>query len=166
MQPVYSSFSSLYSTAFTTNEYSLVSFEGFKTIFGFYGQIHRWEKLRRNVFFFFSSTFVLLLIKRAMHTEKPLEQNSLFFASQQYSADQFPFTCSDSPHFEEAALRLYYHSSSRQGLIKLTGVITRPPPCHCSERKMEQRCDGEGHEVINPAVCSMGFPCDTLSLQI
>lgn len=91
---------------------------------------------------------------------------TLFFASQQYSADQFPITCSDSPHFEEAALRLYYHSSSRQGLIKLTGVITRPPPCHCSERKMEQRCDGEGHEVINPAVCSMGFPCDTLSLQI
>lgn len=81
-----------------------------------------------------------------------------FFAPQRHSADQFPITCSNSPHFEEAAHWLYYRGTGRQGLIKLTGVITRPLPCHGSERRMEQRCDGEGHEAIIPQCAQWVFP--------
>lgn len=81
-----------------------------------------------------------------------------FLAPQRHSADQFPITCSDSPHFEEAAQGLYYRATGRQGLIKLTGVITRPLPCHDSERRMEQRCDGEGHEAIVPQCAQWVFP--------
>lgn len=81
-----------------------------------------------------------------------------FFAPQRHSADQFPITCSDSPHFEEAAHWLYYRGTGRQGLIKLTGVITRPLPCHGSKKRMEQRCDGEGHEAIIPQRAQWVFP--------
>lgn len=81
-----------------------------------------------------------------------------FFAPQWHSADQFPITCSNSPHFEEAAHWLYYRGTGRQGLIKLTGVITRPLPCHGSKRKMEQRCDVEGHEAIIPQCAQWVFP--------
>lgn len=49
--------------------------------------------------------------------------------------------------FVEAAARLYYLSTGRQGVIKLTGVITRPHIVRV-ERGMGQRCDGEGQEVI------------------
>lgn len=87
-----------------------------------------------------------------------MAQNVLFFAPQRHSADQFPITCSNSPHFEEAAHWLYYRGTGRQGLIKLTGVITRPLPCHGSERRMEQRCDGEGHEAIIPQCAQWVFP--------
>lgn len=83
---------------------------------------------------------------------------TFFFAPQRHSADQFPITCSDSPHFEEAAHWLYYRGTGRQGLIKLTGVITRPLPCHGSKKRMEQRCDGEGHEAIISQRAQWVFP--------
>lgn len=81
-----------------------------------------------------------------------------FFAPQRHSADQFPITCSDSPHFEEAAQWLYYRGTGRRGLIKLTGVITRSLPCHGLEWRMEQRCDGEGHAAIVLQCAQWVFP--------
>lgn len=127
-----------------------VLIEGFRAILGFYGQVLRWKILWRNEGF-----FLMLLIKPTMHPKKPLAKKFAFFT---HSADQFPITCSDSPHFKEAAHWLYYHGTCRQGLIKLTGVITRPLPCHGSERRMEQRCDGEGHEAIILQCAQWVFP--------
>lgn len=150
-------------TDFTHNKYKTclsLSFEGFGAILGFYGLALRWKILWRNEGF-----LLILLIKPTMHPKKPLAQNVL----------SCPSTTLCWPISHHLLWLTPFWRSSTMTLLprhRQTGTH-KADGCDNSSPTLSWLGEEDGTKVWwrrarshRPAVCSMGFPSDTLSLQI